>query len=778
MCALAAVLPLAGPARAETGLDLSRPPELTELVVSGVNQDTEPRAVTIRIDDRPGADYADRVNEERSMPPGSFTLRLRLALLRTPRQRPLDMAAVYRATAFLPNGGHVTLDPLRLDTPPRLPPGVLGWYFGPSAAVPLAGFASIQPGDARISGPHVEAIERPGGDPVLAHGVRLTRFATTLPPGRWRLTLWTEDPGAWETLPVVLQQRIRANGSDLLSFDRDYAGWIEQRYLAGRPHEADPAESPFQAIAARRGGRVSGVVTVGDDGVLAVELAGFPQIATHLAALVAEPADAPPAAEAAVEAVRAARFAENWPVLQGPPDVAPVSRVVVATEGQAGVTAPGGIAIVRFQVSAPAATIATSAVLWDGSPLQSRLLWGQWRWRRPGANAAGLVFSAAHLRGDSTTIPLRPDLVRPIVLVVKGAEPGLHRGRLLLHTPNGDTEAPFSVEVLPADRPAPTARVGAFLGFAPHLLGTPEWSKTAAIRDARAQAACDMDVLAGLGLTAVTAPLTAPDPDPAAFLADLRATLKRFPAPAIAYEPLRAYAFHHQPAETAAMIASANAAIKQAGLPPVIWSVADEPAYAGTTADIDVLAQAVHAADPAALLAGHLNDPRDAVLLPDLAMVTVNPGFGADAADIARLRALKLRPWLYNMPYPRIAAGAYLWRSGADGLLQWHARMPTADPFDPTDGREGDVQFLWPTPSVCGPPDLDEDLLTLAEAAEDLRWFAWLDRQAARAPAAATLRRRLRTEIPSDWRGAASIPESRIVAWREAIIALARMLKS
>jgi len=787
--ALVMVLLPIGSACAETRLNLVNPPELSDLVVSGVNHDAEPRTVTIRIDDRPNAEYTDRVNEERSMPPGPFTLHLRIALLRTPRQRALNLATVFRALAFVPDGGSVVLDPLRLESSPHLPPGARGWFFGPSAAVPLEGFESVQPGDSRISGPHVEAIVRPGGDPVLAYGVRLTRFATILPPGRWRVTLWTEDPGAWETLPVVLQQRIRVNGSDILSINRDYAAWVQQRYLAGRSREANPAETPFAALAAHRGGRISGVVTVADDGLLAVELAGFPQAATHLAALTAEPADAPPEAEPAVEAIRAARFAENWPVLRGPPGVTPVSNVVLAVEDPAStscdsggsncaVTAPDGIAILRFRASTQAATIANPTILWDDAPLPARLLWGQWRWRRPGANTAGLVFSAAHLRGDSASIPLRPDLPRPLVLVVRGTTPGIHRGRIRLHTPEGDVESAFAVEVLPVHRPDSAARIGPFLGFATHLLGTPEWSKADAIRDARAQAKCDMDVLAGLGLTAVTTPLTAPEADPAAFVADLRAGLARFPAPALAYEPLRAFALHHQPAETAAMIAGTNAAIRQAGLPPVIWSVADEPAYAGTTADIHLLAAAIHAADPAALLAGHLNDPRDAVLLPDLAMVTVNQGFGADASDIARLRERRLRPWLYNMPYPRLAAGAYLWRSGADGLLQWHARMPTADPFDPTDGREGDVQFLWPTPTVCGAPDLDEDLLTLVEAAEDLRWFAWLDVQAGQTSEAAKLRRRLRMEIPADWHGAAGIPEARIVAWREAIIALARKLKS
>jgi hypothetical protein len=189
------------------------------------------------------------------------------------------------------------------------------------------------------------------------------------------------------------------------------------------------------------------------------------------------------------------------------------------------------------------------------------------------------------------------------------------------------------------------------------------------------------------------------------------------------------------------------------------------------------LAEAVHAADPAARLAGHLNDRRDFTLLPRLALVTVNPAAGVDRADIDSLREAGVSPWLYNMPHPRLAAGAYLWRSGADGLLQWHARMPTADAFDPTDGREGDVQFLWPTPGVCGPPDLDADLLDLVEGEEDLRWLAWLDAAAAAHPEAARLRHELLAAIPATWTAAAALPADRPAAWRDLIANLAAKLR-
>ena len=71
-------------AMAEQRLDLAGLlplPPLAELVVHGNNHAQSPRVLVVRVDDRPSPDYADRVNEERLVPPGPFTLRLRLACL-------------------------------------------------------------------------------------------------------------------------------------------------------------------------------------------------------------------------------------------------------------------------------------------------------------------------------------------------------------------------------------------------------------------------------------------------------------------------------------------------------------------------------------------------------------------------------------------------------------------------------------------------------------------------------------------------------------------------
>ena len=75
---------------------------------------------------------------------------------------------------------------------------------------------------------------------------------------------------------------------------------------------------------------------------------------------------------------------------------------------------------------------------------------------------------------------------------------------------------------------------------------------------------------------------------------------------------------------------------------------------------------------------------------------------------------------------------------------------------------------------LCAPPDLDADLLELAEAGEDLRWLAWLEGAAERRPEAAALLARLRQEVPETWARATALPPGVPDQWRAAIAGLAR----
>ena len=169
-------------------------------------------------------------------------------------------------------------------------------------------------------------------------------------------------------------------------------------------------------------------------------------------------------------------------------------------------------------------------------------------------------------------------------------------------------------------------------------------------------------------------------------------------------------------------------ALQRAGLPTPIWSIADEPGNPDAQAgDIMAMSATLRAGAPGIKLGAQFNNPNDLKFIDAIDTVLINDGFGIDVDHVASLRRRGRDVWLYNTGKPRFTAGLWLWFTGASHYLQWHARMPTADPYDPTDGREGDVQIFWPMPEVCAAqPDIDVNLFEMAEGLVDQRWLAWL----------------------------------------------------
>ena len=102
--------------------------------------------------------------------------------------------------------------------------------------------------------------------------------------------------------------------------------------------------------------------------------------------------------------------------------------------------------------------------------------------------------------------------------------------------------------------------------------------------------------------------------------------------------------------------------------------------------------------------------------------------------------------------------------------------MPTALPYDPTDGRESD--FLLLGPQACEAHRLSYDLLLLQQGIEDLRWLSWLEQTARYQVNAALLLQRLRDLVPTRWQQAEQLPASSWTQWREEIEQLAKHLKT
>ena len=101
--------------------------------------------------------------------------------------------------------------------------------------------------------------------------------------------------------------------------------------------------------------------------------------------------------------------------------------------------------------------------------------------------------------------------------------------------------------------------------------------------------------------------------------------------------------------------------------------------------------------------------------------------------------------------------------------------MPTADPFDPTDGREGDVIYLYPWLESCPDTmDIHKRLLDLHEATIDLRWLQWLETQAETSVDARNLVKKLRNAIPDNWEKAQeNLSARQLIMMRKTILELA-----
>jgi hypothetical protein len=267
---------------------------------------------------------------------------------------------------------------------------------------------------------------------------------------------------------------------------------------------------------------------------------------------------------------------------------------------------------------------------------------------------------------------------------------------------------------------------------------------------------CDLAFLHHLGLTGLAPPLSTPSPGQTGAIVTELAQLRQagFTLPVLAYAPVKRVIEQSGAASLAAVMAETVAALRAQRLPAPVWSIADEPGNAGSAEqNLAAIRAALKAADPDAVVAAHLNNPADRALLPLFDLVLVNTGYGVAATELAAMARAGVTPWLYNMPDPEAAAGFFLWRSGARGYLQWHGRATTADPYDPTDGRESDVQYLPVVARGCqAVPDVDFRLLQIARGIGDLRWMLWLRTQAATDAGARALLDRMVRQIPEHWR--------------------------
>ncbi len=793
---------LGGFAPGPTPLPLELPYDLSaiaELLIVGENPNPGPVVLVLRVDDAQSTSYATRFELERTVLAGRFRIRTAPGAWRTPSGRFLAPARVVRVILNTGYGAApVRIAALEAVPPLAFPTSVAALQFGPPEAPVFPGFQRVAPDDPRIvngASPRVP-VRRSGDHPLIGTGQRgVERFELPWPNGRWTVSLWVEDIGDWEYVPHPLQRRIRVNGETLSEYLHTPESWLRQVYFAGR--ETEDVQDPWTAFAARRGGLLSRDVTV-RDGRLVVELAGNTIESTYLSALLVEPAEGGRAVLAQVQAARRERVVEAWPVV-GPRrgGLPPRLTLGLLAEGEPAradwqpgaaavpppIIAPGTLGWVDVMLLSPAADAAPEVVLsppsLDGRTLPAELRWGHWRYTRHNPSEGQLTLEAEQLRGEAGKLVLQAGLPRRLNILVRvpeGSPAGRYQGRVQVAALGARLELAYAVEVPPVALPPVDRPVGVYHDIPPYAHWFPELEAMT-----RRGMACELATLRGLGLTGLSPALATPAPGEVQAIAEDLAVARNagFGMDVLAYTPIKRMLEYRGIDALGRTLEQVRDAFAARRLAAPVWSIADEPGNPGSTpADLANLRAVIRAAMPGARVAGQLNRPADRQLLGLFDVVLLNAGFGVEATELARWRRTGPTPWLYNMPDVEAAAGFFLWRSNAAGYLQWHARAIGADPFDPTDSGEADVQLLPLQPEPCAPvPDLDLGLLRIARGLGDLRWMLWLEAAAAQHPAARAVLMELRQEIPDNWhRGEQPVFEP--VAWRSRLATLARSLSS
>ena len=798
--AYASMVLLAGhlPARA-AGVDLAAPgaalpidapiaalkacPATCEIEIEGIVKSSEPLVAVMRIDDVQSKGYGSRVNEEKALPPGPFKWRKPLFGIRTVNGRIIYGREITRLILFVAKGaGTIEIKSFRLVEVPPLPVGAVGLSFGHVEAPLLSGFERVGASDPRLTG-QVFNIRHSSPDPLIATGMRgIQEVKVPWPKGRALVSLWTEDPGEWENLPHPLERRIVVNDTEVFRQKMTPPQWVKQRYLSGSDGEAGPQADAWTEFGRHRGGLVSAEVDVGGEGVV-VSLDGDSPAGMFLSAMLVEPGGQHAALDQ-VQALRARWYRETWSI--GSPMLHGAAHEVAVTLGQAAIAplkvslAPGtgGRAIVAVASSelVAAPDLAIRPPRSEAGELGVKIWAAQRQLDRVGVSSNLIAVRDERLRHATRRFPIEPGTPRRYEIWVSApadAKPGLYEGAIRIGDAKRQAELPLSIEVLPVRLPEAAKPVGFFHDEAPHLTW---FSWPGDLR--RRQIGCDIAVLAGFGLKgnapAVSTPYVNRSDD---LMRDVQAALQNGnETPLMAYAPAKRALADQGPDGAIQSIADAEHRIRDKGWEPLLWSVADEPSNPDLAGgDLRGWIGQLRAALPGIRLTAHLNNKADKALMPLFDVAIVNGGYGLDLADLDAILAKGVEPWIYNADALRFTAGLWLWASPARHFIQWHARAPTADPFDPTDGREGDVQVFYPSMDICAPqPDMSVRALEMAEGVVDQRWLQWLD---ARPEAdAKALSASIKAELGRQFSVSAQFDDARMAAIRQRIIALSRHL--
>ena len=749
----------------------------TELLLSGSNNSDQQQILVMRLDNADSKDYRSRVNQEYSLPPGEFSLSIPLTGLKNSGGKVMKQPYTRLLVFASDKTADIQLTETSMTTPEPLPENTLALDLGHKDSPVFPAFEKLLKGDPRIQG-KVRVRFRKSGDALVRDGMGgIKSLVIPWPNGQWKLSLWAEDQGEWEYLPHYLSRKITAENTVFANQKWSISQWIKLVYLAGTKKEADIDGDLWDLTGGRRSGFIQKKIEI-HDGMLNINFQGD-KAATYLSALVLEPLEGGFANK--VQKERKERFVSKWPV-SAPEYSSPETLTLTDISGQPRDEKSGSYLVAKdsllnltFEVNSPEndnqpiiAVASPRQGLYDTLSFQMR--YGHWRYERPYPNATSLVLADTYLRSDMDSMKLskkRPRRIYMQVNIPATAKTGEYKGSIQLLSKGQIIVQGFKIKVLPVILPKLAIPVGLYLEPAPYY----NWFSRLKKKEFSASM-CDWSLLASHGFTSMSPSLATPHNDEGRKLFIRQMSyLKRagFSQPILAYTPFKRLLEHGNAHES---LIKLKKMMQGKPFPEIYWSIFDEPIPEKFE---EITQSAALLRSPSLQLkpAGHLNNPKQKVITNTADLLIMNHGYGVNEKTIEQLKT-SAKVWLYNMPKPRLAAGALLWRLGAEGYIQWHGRMPTADLFDPTDGREGDVAYIYPWQSGSCPKvvDIHSRFLDLHEATLDYRWLHWLESQAVKDEKAQILLQEIRNSIPDEWERAADINATELQEIRRKVIDL------
>lgn len=755
--------------------------ETSMLVISGNNLSKTDAIAVIRADDTKNPGYADRANIERVIPPGEFNLEVPFASLRTPEGRRLDLQSLEQIIVFAGRAERgFALTSIKAVTPKPLGKNIFAWDLGPEGSAIWPGFQPLSPGSPLVTGRSVHALDRStrmqAADALTYDGIRgIDNLTLPLPAGEWQITLWLRDAGEWEFLPHPLEREIQVDGKTVYSQRLSPKDWIENVYLGLRDVTVSPESSSWDHFGARKSDRVTFSASSNGNPVK-ITLKGDSPDAQFVSGVLATPADNPLILDMLTRQ-RKLWWDRNWPVAAWKKWPTGQSRLQIQKDTIS--AAPGTPVLFTMAFEQGNLPGAPMVLLRQPSQEQQTLPaswhWSQWQLTRTHLSSTLLAPNDDYLRHG--LMPENQGVALPRRLMVRvdvpdNQPPGDYRGEVQVMMQGKVLKAPFTVSVLDVALPALTKPVGIYLEKQVQF----GWFKDLApIGDM--SMICDLKFLRKIGLTGISPPYSTPhNQETQKEFDNLSDNLNALGFSSVmAYAPAKRLSQSIGTGNAANVVADIEARYKQRLQPTPYWSIADEPSNPGNVDLFKEMHRSFSMLAPDAKLAGHLNSDHDKAYLPMFDLVLVNDGFGIDADQVKETQKDDREVWLYNLSNARAASGYYLWRTGADGFLKWHGRMPTADPFDPTDGREFDVQMLYPSVNPCPEePDIHNDLYDMMNGIVDYRWLLWLEQQAQSDPNARQLLAAIENDIPDRWEQMEKVNSRTMENWREKIMGLAR----